>query len=344
MTRILLSFICALLRSTKSRRELALENLVLRQQLAVLKRSVKRPKLTASDRAFWSILLRWWPRWRDALVIVRPATVVAWHRKGFRMFWKWKSRKRCGRPKVEAEIRALVRQMARANVGWGAPRIHGELLKLGLEISQATVSRYMPRRRGPPSQTWRSFLDNHLASLASIDFFVVPTATFRLLFGFVVLLHQRRQVAHFNVTANPTAQWTAQQIVEAFPDDTAPSYMIRDRDCIYGADFVARIEGMGIEDTPTAPGSPWQNPFVERLIGSIRRDCLDHVVVFGERHLRSILGSYFEYYHDSRTHLSLGKDTPNGGRDVEPTDHGNVVAFPRVGGLHHRYMRERKAA
>jgi putative transposase len=339
MTNILLSFVGTLLTSAKSRRELAVENLVLRQQLAVLKRSVKRPKITATDRVFWSLVLRWWPKWREALVIVKPATVVAWHRKGFSLFWKWKSRSRGGRPRVDNEIRTLVRQMACANVGWGAPRIHGELLKLGFEVRQATVSRYMPRRTRLPSQTWRSFLDNHVGSLASIDFFVVPTVTFRLLFGFVVLVHQRRRVVHFNVTANPTAQWSAQQIVEAFPEDTAPSYMIRDRDSIYGADFVARIKGMGIDDTPTAPRSPWQNPFVERLIGSIRRDCLDHVVVLGERHLRNILGSYFEYYHESRTHLSLGKDAP-AGREVESTVTGNVVAFPRVGGLHHRYSRK----
>jgi hypothetical protein len=338
MTGILFSFVGTLVTSAKSRRELAVENLVLRQQLAVFKRSVKRPKITATDRAFWSLVLRWWPRWREALVIVKPATVVAWHRKGFRLVWRWRSRRRGGRPRVDAEIRALVRRMAQTNIGWGAPRIHGELLKLGFDVSQATVSRYMPRRTRPPSQTWRSFLENHGGSLASIDFFVVPTATFRLLFGFVVLLHQRRELAYFNVTANPTAQWTAQQIIEAFPEDTAPSYMLRDRDSIYGADFVARIGGMGIEDTPTAPRSPWQNPFVERLIGSIRRDCLDHVVVLGERHLRSLLGSYFEYYHDSRTHLSLGKDAPSG-RDVEPTENGDVVAFPRVGGLHHRYAR-----
>jgi hypothetical protein len=340
MINLLLSFAGASLSNLKSRRELALENLVLRQQLAVLKRSAKRPKPTATDRAFWSMILRCWPRWRDARVIVKPATVGAWHRKCFRPFWQWKSRKRGGRPEVDAEIRALVRQMACANVGWGAPRIHGELLKLGFDVSQATVSRYMPSRRGPRSQTWSTFLDNHVGSLASIDFFAVPTATFRLLFGFVVLLHQRRRVAHFNVTANPTAQWTAQQIVEAFPEDTAPSYMIRHRDSIYGGDFLSRVEGMGIEDTPTAPRSPWQNPFVERLIGSIRRDCLDHVVVLGEQHLRRILGSYFEHYHESRTHSSLGKDTPSG-REVEPAN-GDVIGFPRVGGLHHRY--ERKAA
>jgi len=338
MFKILLSFVGAMLTSTKSRSQLVAENLVLRQQLAVLKRSVKRPRLTTADRALWALVSRWWPRWREALVIVKPATVVAWHRKGFRLLWKWKSRKRGGRPKVNAEIRALVRQMAEANVGWGAPRIHGELLKLGFEVSQATVSRYMPKSSKSPSQTWRTFLHNHLGCIASIDFLVVPTATFGLLFGFVVLLHQRRRVVHFNVTSNPTAAWTAQQVIEAFPWDTAPRYMIRDRDRIYGADFVARVKGMGIHEVLTAPKSPWQNPYVERLIGSIRRDCLDHVVVLGEDHLRRILKSYFEYYHGFRTHLSLAKDSPDS-REVEGADCGKVIALRKVGGLHHHYTR-----
>ena len=197
----------------------------------------------------------------------------------------------------------------------------------------------MPKRRKPPSQTWRTFLDNHVISLASIDFFVVPTATFRILFGFVVLLHDRRKVVHFNVTANPTAQWTAQQIIETFPYDTVPRYMIRDRDSVYGADFVARIEGMGIEEVLTAPKSPWQNPYVERLIGSIRRECLDHFIVLGEDHLRRILKGYFSYYNGSRTHLSLYKDSPDG-REIEPKTLGEVIALPMLGGLHHRYTRK----
>jgi putative transposase len=278
---------------------------------------------------------RWWPSWCTTLILVKPQTVVAWHRKGFRLFWAYRSRRR-GRPRVNTEIHALVRQMAQANVAWGAPRIHGELLKLGFQISQATVSRYMPKRRRPRSQTWRTFLDNHLGCLASVDFFVVPTATFGLLFTFLVLWHERRRVVHFNVTASPTARWTAEQIIEAFPEDSAPRYMVRDRDSIYGAEFVARIKGMGIEEVLTAPRSPWQNPFVERLIGSIRRECLDHVIVLGEQHLRRVLASYFEYYHGSRIHLSLGKDAPDK-CEVESPHQGTVVALPKVGGLHHHY-------
>lgn len=283
MLHILVLFTSTLVSSLKSRRDLAIDNLVMRQQLAIYKHQLRRPRITKADRAFWIAMAQWWPRWREALIVVKPETVIAWHRKGFWLFWAYKSRNRGGRPKVDAEVRALVRQMSESNQDWGAPRIHGELLKLGFSVSQATVSRYIPKgHKQPPSQGWRTFLDNHLGSLASIDFFVVPTATFRVLFGFVVLLHERRHVVHFNVTAHPSAQWTAQQIVEAFPEDTAPRYMIRDRDSIYGAEFVTRVKGMGIEEVVTAPRSPWQNPYVERMIGSIRRDCLDHVIVLGE--------------------------------------------------------------
>ncbi len=225
-----------------------------------------------------------------------------------------------------------------ANIGWGAPRIHGELRKLGIEVSQATVSKYMQNPRRPPSQTWRTFLVNHANCSVAIDFFTVPTATFRILYVFIVLSHDRRQIVHFNVTEHPTAQWTAQQIVEAFPFDTAPCYLLRDRDCIYGDAVRRRIKSLGIEDVPTAPRSPWQNAFVERVIGSIRRDCLDHVIVFNEQHLRRILREYFSYYHTCRTHLSLNKDPPLS-RAAESAQLCKIVALPRVGGLHHRYMR-----
>ena len=220
----------------------------------------------------------------------------------------------------------------------GAPRIHGELLKLGFSISQAAVSKYMVRHPSPPSQSWRTFLTNHADCLASIDFFVVPTATFHLLFGFIVLHHERRQIVHFGVTANPTMAWVAQQIREAFPWGTAPRYLIRDRDGAYGQSFRSTVTAMGVEEVVTAPRSPWQNPYVERLIGSVRRECLDHSIILNERHLRRILGSYLDYYHGSRTHLSLGKDTPDG-RPVQPAGSGTVVSLPKVGGLHHRYER-----
>ena len=236
-------------------------------------------------------------------------------------------------------MRDLIKRMAAANVGWGAPRIHGELLKLGIVISEREVSRLMPPRpRRPPSQTWRTFLANHVGTLASVDFFTVPTATFRVLYVFFVPAHDRRRVLHFNVTENPSAEWTAQQIVEAFPEDTAPKYMVRDRDGIYGGHFRRRVESLGIEEVLTAPQSPWQNPFAERLVGSIRRECLDHVIVLSEQHLYRILKLYFAYYHRSRTHLSLGKDPPVP-RAVQAPEMGKIAELPEVGGLHHRYER-----
>ena len=260
------------------------EILALRQQVAVLKRQRPRPSLRKADRVFWVILSCLWPGWRHALVIVRPETVIGWHRKGFRLFWTWKSRRRKpGRPPVSREIRHLVRRMSRENTRWGAPRIHGELLKLGFSISQAAVSKYMVRYPSPPSQSWRTFLTNHADCLASIDFFVVPTATFHLLFGFIVLHHERRQIVHFGVTANPTMAWVAQQIREAFPWGTAPRYLIRDRDGAYGQSFRSTVTAMGVEEVVTAPRSPWQNPYVERLIGSVRRECLDHSIILNER-------------------------------------------------------------
>ncbi len=271
-------------------------------------------------------------------MIVQPDTVVRWHRDGFRLYWRWKSRGEPGRPKIDPEIRKLIRRMCHENPTWGAPRIHSELKLLGYVVSETAVDQYMIRPRKPPSQTWRTFLDNHLRDIVAIDLFTVPTATFRVLFVFVVLRHDRRHVVHFNATAHPTAEWTAQQIVEAFPEGDAPRFLLRDRDGIYGNAFQQRIRNMGIEEVLIAPRSPWQNPYAERVIGSIRRECVDHFIVLNERHLRRILRSYFEYYHQSRTHLSLDRNSPVP-RDVEPPERGRVIAIPQVGGLHHRYCR-----
>jgi putative transposase len=306
------------------------ENLAVHQQLAVLDRKTPRPRLHPSDRLFWVLISSFWPNWRDALAIVKPATVIGRHRKGFRLFWTWKSRpRRCGRPSVSREVRDLIRRMCRENPLWSAPRIHGELLKLGFDVSERTVSRYILHHPKPPSQSWRTFLENHVGCLASMDLFVVPTAAFRLLYGFIILRHDRRRIVQFGVTEHPTAIWIAQQITEAFPWDTAPRYMIRDRDGVYGKAARERLAGMGIKEVLTAPRSPWQSPYVERVIGLIRRDCLDHVIVWNERHLRLILASYLTYYHHSRCHLSLDKDTPHG-RSVQAVDSGNIVAFPQV--------------
>ncbi len=335
LIRILVLFVRGVVRD---RTELAAENLALRQQLALLTERKRRPRLRTRDRIFWVWLSRLWSGWRSVLMIVRPDTVVGWHRQGFRLYWRWQSRARPGRPNMAAEIRKLIRRMSRENPSWGVPRIQSELALLGHTVCESTVRKYRIRKGNPPSQTWRTFLDNHLTDIVAIDLFTVPTATFRILFAFVVLRHDRRMVVQFNVTANPTAAWTAQQIVDAFPDDTAPRFLIRDRDGIYGVDFRQRIKHMGIEEVVTAPRSPWQNPYVERLIGSIRRECLNHVIVLNERHLRRILSSYFEYYHGSRTHLSLDRNSPIE-REVEPPECGKVIAIPQVGGLHHRYSR-----
>ena len=276
------------------------------------------------------------------MVIVKPETVVRWQRKKFASYWTRLSRRRHpGRPGKDREIRDLIRRIANVNVLWGAPRVHGELLKLGINISERTVSRLMPRRRKPPSQTWRTFLDNHISELVSVGFLTVPTATFRVLFVLLVLAHDRRRIIHFNVTEHPTAEWTSQQMVEAFGEGEAPRFMTRDRDAVYGTTFRERVKALGIEEVVIAPHSPWQNPYVERVIGTLRRECLDHVVVLGEAHLRRIVRSYVAYYHGARTHLALDKDTPEP-RTAQPPEKGRVVEIPQVRGLHHRY--ERRAA
>ncbi len=333
-------FFRTLFSALKSQRALALENLALRYQLDVLRRNAKRPHLTNRDRVLWIFLSRAWADWRESLALVRPETVIRWHRRGFRLYWKSKSRPKWpGRSKVPEDVRDLIRQMSRDNPLWGAPRIHGELLKLGIEVSQATVSKYMVRHRKPPSQSWRTFLTNHAQDIVSVDFFTVPTATFRVLFVFMVLSNERRRVVHFNVTDSSSATWTGQQIVEAFPWDTAPKYLLRDRDRTYGEHFVHRVESMGIKQVLISARSPWQNPYVERIIGSIRRERVDHTIIFNERHLRRVLREYFKYYHGSRTHLGLEKDCPRP-RPVEPPELGPMSTEPMVSGLHHRYYRQ----
>ncbi len=338
-----LAFFVALRSLVRSRADLQLENLALRHQIGVLQRSArKRPRLTSADRFLWAFLSRIWRDWRSTLVIVKPETVVAWHRKGFRLFWTWKVRHgEPGRPVVPREVRQLIRRMCRENPTWGAPRIHGELLKLGIDIGETSVSKYMVRVRKPPSQTWRAFLENHVSQLASVDFFTVPTIRFQVLYVFLVLAHDRRRIVHCNVTAHPTAEWTGQQLRNAFPFDQLPRYLLRDHDTIFGENFRQQVRDMGIEEVLSTPRSPWQRAYVERVIGSIRRECLDHVIVFDETSLRRMLASYIDYYHRSRTHLSLGKDSPEP-RAVQPPRIGPVVSVRQVGGLHHRY--ERRAA
>ena len=340
MMKMLLKLIWNILLRPQKESDLALENLALRQQLAIWKRHKKRPQIRIKDRLFWIMLYRFWRNWQEPLIVVKPETVIRWHRKGFKLFWRFKSRRKSpGRPPISPEIRDLILKMVNANPLWGAPRIHGELLKLGIKISERTVCNLMPSRNTtPPSQTWRTFLKNNMKNMVSIDFFTVPTATFQILFVLVILSHRRRQIVHFNVTPSPTAKWTAQQVIEAFPWNTAPKYLLRDRDRIYGTIFRQRLENMGIKEVITAPQSPWQNPFVKRLIGSIRRDCLDHVIILNESHLSWILSSFFDYYHYDRTHYGLGKGTPfERPVQLRPAKDSKVIELPRVGGLHHRY-------
>ena len=321
----------------KSRKQLNAENLALRHQLNVVCRCApRRMRLRDYDRLLFVCLYRLWPGVMDSIVIVQPETVMRWHRRGFKAFWRWKSRGRPGRPRISKETRDLIRQVSLANPLWGAPRIHGELLMVGIDVAQSTVARYMVKGRRPPSQSWRTFLWNHTEDIASMDFFVVPTAAFNLLFGLVILRHDRRRLVHIAVTDSPTADWIAQQISEAFPWETTPRYLVRDRDGAYGERFRQRVRAMGIRDRPTSPWSPWQNGHVERLIGSIRRECLDHVIVFGEAHLRRVLRAYADYYNDTRTHLSLAKDAPLP-RAIRRE--GRIQFVTHLGGLHHSLVR-----
>jgi transposase InsO family protein len=321
----------------KSRRRLEAENVLLRHQLNIaLRRIPTRLRLNGMDRAILAWMVRLWPDLLGMIQVVKPETVMRWHRAGFRAFWRWKSRKRAGRPKIDRGLRDLIRRMSQENQLWGASRIHGELLMLGFDVAQSTVSKYMTHGRGPPSQSWRTFLRNHAEAIAAIDMCVVRTMTFDQLYAFLVVGHGRRQLLWFEVTRHPTAQWLAQQITEAFPWGLAPRYLVRDNDRAYGHVFTARVSAMGIRDRPITPRSPWQNGIAERLIGSIRRECLDHVVVLGEAHLRCVLATYVDYYNQARPHLALQKDAPLR-RTVQRI--GRLVAIPVLGGLHHQYVR-----
>ena len=322
--------------TVRSKLTLQMEIAALRHQLSVYQRTCHRPRVRPADRILWSCIARVHGGWKAILVFVQPRTVTEWQKRRFRDHWRRLSQSsKPGRPKVPIEVRDLIRRISKANPGWGSPRIVG---KLGIEVAQSTVDKYRIRPTNPPSPTWKAFLKNHLHDLASIDFFIVPTVGFKVLFVLVVLSHHRRRVLHFNVTENPTAEWTAQQIVEAFPYDTAPKYLLRDRDKVYGDYFQKRVHGMGIDEVLIAPRSPWENPYAERVIGSIRRECLDHIIVLNKRHIKNTLVSYFGYYHHWRTHLSLDMDAPEY-RRAQPPELGKVVEFPDVGGLQHHYER-----
>ena len=316
----------------RSHESLRLENLALRHQLAVYQHTVKRPQLRPADRLFWSGLSRLWSDWQAALAFVQPRTVIAWQKQRFREYWRQLSQRgKPGRPALSKDVRDLIRDMWCSNPLWGSPRIVGELRKLGITVATSTVEKYHPRVRKPSSPTWKAFLNNHVTDIVACDFFTVPTASFKVLFGFIMLAHERRRIVHFHITAHPTAPWTAQQIVDAFPWDTAPRSLLRDGDAIYGRLFQQRVKNLDIEEVKIAPHSPWQHPYCERLIGSIRRDVLDHVIVLNDRHLGRVLTAYLAYYYRCRTHLSLAMDCPHP-RAVEPPEGGKVRARPEVGG------------
>ena len=321
----------------KSRCRLEAENLLLRHQLTIaMRQAPPRLRLRGGDRALLIWMTQLWPSLLDAVQVVQPETVLRWHRAGFKIFWRWKSRNRAGRPKIDRGLRDLILRMSRENPLWGASRIHGELLMLGLEVAQSTVSKYMARPSKPPSQTWKTFLQNHAEAIAAIDMCVVPTLTFDLLLAFLVLGRGRRQLLWFQVTRHPTAERLARQITEALPWTSAPAYLVRDNDYAYGHVFTSRVSAMGIRDRPITPGSPWQNGWAERLIGALRRECLDQVVIFSETHLRRTLSAHAAYYNKALTHLALQKDAPSH-RAVQRS--GAIVAIPILAGLHHQYVR-----
>src|SRR6476659_5582380 len=321
----------------KSRCRLEAENLLLRHQLTIaLRRAPPRLRLLGSDRALLIWMTQLWPTLLDAVQVVQPETILRWQRAGFKMFWRLKSHNGAGRSRIDRGLRDLIRRMSRENPLWGASRIHGELLMLGFEVAQSTVSKYMVRRGNPPSQPWKTFLRNHAEAISAIDMCVVPTLTFDLLFAFLVLGRGRRQLLWFQVTRHPTAEWLARQITEAFPWTSAPAYLVRDNDYAYGHDFTSRVSAMGIRDRPITPGSPWQNGCAERLIGTLRRECLDQMLIFGEWHLRRALSAYAAYYNQARTHLALQKDAPSH-RAVQRS--GAIVAIPILAGLHRQYVR-----
>jgi putative transposase len=328
-------------RGFRSRRRLLLENLALRQQLAVLKRRRARPKLSAFDKLFWVLACRFWSDWKRSLLVVLPETVVRWHRAGFRLYWSWisQTRKQIGRKKLSTEVRELIFRMVAENPTWGAPRIHGELLMLGFDVSERTISRWMKRapRDPEPVKRWRAFLENHKEAIAAMDFFTVPTITFGVLYCFFVISHDRRRILHFNITRHPTSSWIVQQLREAFPFGAVPRFLIHDRDAKYGTEVRAAIRSLGAKPVRTSFRSPWQNGVAERWVGSCRRELLNHVIALNERHLKRLLSEYVSYHHEDRTHLALGKGTP--GCRTRCVASGRVLSHDRLGGLHHRYER-----
>ena len=341
MFRLFRLFMESSIRLRYSRRDLLLENLALRQQLAVFKSKNDRPRLATSDKLFWVAVRRLWAGWKKALMVVTPETVVRWHRAGFRLYWAWLSRQRvrAGRKRISKAVRDLIFQMVADNPTWRAPRIHGELKMLGFDVSERTVSRWIRRapRNPEPAKRWLTFLRNHREAIAAMDLFTVPTLTFGVLYCFFIMAHDRRRILHFNLTRNPTTAWVRQQLREAFPYESAPKYLIFDRDAKFSPEIVAAVRAMGSQLTRTSFRSPWQNGMAERWVGSCRQDLLNHVIAFHERHLKRLLIEYIRYYHEDRTHLGLRKQTPLRRVAASGRRAAQIVSQARLGGLHHRY-------
>jgi transposase InsO family protein len=341
MFRFVRLFVQSFSRLLYSRRDLMLENLALRQQLAVLKSKDRRLRLATPDKLFWVLSRRLWTGWRKALIVVTPDTVVRWHRSGFRLYWAWLSRHRVrlGRKRIGRQTRDLVFQMLAQNPTWHAPRVHGELTMLGLEVSERTISRWMRQapRNPEPARRWRTFLHNHREAIVAMDFFTVPTVTLGVLYCFLIIAHDRRRILHLNVTRNPTGAWVIQQLREAFPYQSAPKYLIFDRDAKFDSEVAAAVRALGSKPIRTSFKSPWQNGIAERWVGSCRRDLLDHVIALNERHLKRLLAEYVRYYHEDRTHLGLGKQTPDRRTAQKRRGVERIVSQSRLGGLHHRY-------
>jgi putative transposase len=341
MFDIILALFAVFVRLFHTRSSLLLENLALRQQLAVLKRQHPRARLSLVDRLFWIAACRFWSGWKQRLLIVTPETVTRWHRAGFQLYWRWISRvrKHVGRKRISNELRNLIFRMVAENPTWGAPRIHGELLMLGFDVSERTISRWMRRapRDPEPGKRWLAFLRNHREAIAAMDFFTVPTFRFDMLYCFFIISHDRRCVLHFNVTPHPTSKWIVQQLRETFPFESVPTYLLLDRDRKYGLEVAAAIRSMAIQPIRTSFQSPWQNGIAERWVESCRHDLLDHVIALNEEHLRRLLGEYVRYYHEDRTHLGLDKGTPRS--RIPSRASGRIISRRRLVGLHHRYDR-----
>jgi len=337
LVSLLLTTLCAWVRP---RQDLVFENVLLHHQLVVLARPTRtrrRARLRTWDKVLWILARRFCAGWREHVSFVTPETVVRWHRQGWRLFWRWKSRSRGGRPHLSPEVRHLIATMSCENRRWGKERIRGELLKLGIVVSSRSIRRH--RSGGPvrsPSQTWRTFLRNHAHHLWAADLLTVPTLTFKTLYVLVFIAHSRRELVHVNVTANPTAAWVWRQLIEATPWSQKPRHLLRDRDAVYGRDFRKRARRIGIDALATPIHAPKANAIAERVIGTLRRECLDHVIVLNEQHLRSVLTQFVQYYNQERPQQTLGLQTPQ--RKVRPTA-GIVRSHPVLNGLHHVYER-----